>query len=112
MLYLASPYSNEDPAVREKCHSAAVQAATFLRRLGHAVFAPIVNGHPLVAQGWPTDWTFWRQFDQPILERCDSIVVLTLAGWQESIGVLAEINLAIQLGKPVFFLSPASIQML
>jgi len=37
---------------------------------------------------------------------CGEVVVLKLSGWQESIGVQAEIAAARALGKPVTFLEP------
>jgi hypothetical protein len=51
VIYLASPYSHPNPAVREQRFQAACQAAAALLRSGQAVFAPIVHSHPLVAYG-------------------------------------------------------------
>jgi hypothetical protein len=40
------------------------------------------------------------------LARCDEVVVLTLAGWRESVGVQTEIRIAAELGKPVQYVAP------
>lgn len=61
MIYLASPYSDPDPAVREQRYEAACAATVAMLRAGHVVFSPIVHSHPLVAYGLPTDWAFWQR---------------------------------------------------
>jgi nucleoside 2-deoxyribosyltransferase len=106
MIYLASPYSHPDPAVREERYRAACQAAAALLLAGQPVCSPIVHSHPLVAYGVPTGWVFWSRFDRALLARCDEVLVLMLDGWQESVGVQAEIRIARALGKPVRYLAP------
>lgn len=106
MIYLASPYSHADAAVREQRFRAACAAAVRLIAAGHVVFSPIVHGHPLVGHGLPTDWRFWEPFDREQLARCDEVVVLMLDGWRESVGVAAEIRIAGEFGKPVRYLAP------
>lgn len=92
MIYVASPYSHPEVAVREqRFHDACVATARLLAS-GQPVFSPIVHGHPLVDQGLPTDWPFWERFACNHLQRCDGVVVLTLDGWRESVGVAAEIG--------------------
>lgn len=73
---------------------------------GHVVFSPIVHSHPLAEHGLPNTWAFWRKQDEVYLERCDMLVVLMLDGWQESIGVRGEIEIAKELGKPTVYLEP------
>ena len=106
MIYLASPYSHPDAAIREERFHAACVAAAQLMRAGNIVFSPIVHSHPIALQGLPTDWRFWERHDREHLARCDEVVVLMLDGWQESEGVLAEIRIAAELLKPVRYLEP------
>ncbi len=106
MIYLASPYSHDDPAIREQRFHAVCRETAELMRRGNVVFSPIVHGHPLVGHGLPTDWPFWERFDREHLRRCNELVVLTLDGWRESVGVAAEIRIASDLGKPVRYLAP------
>ena len=61
MIYLASPYSHPDPAVRKERFHAACQARAELIRAGWIVFSPIVHSHPLVEHGVPTTWDFWAE---------------------------------------------------
>ncbi|MBC7855845.1 MAG: DUF1937 family protein [Pirellulaceae bacterium] len=104
MIYLASPYSHPDPTIRDQRYLAACRAAVELLQTGATVFSPVVQGHALSRFGLPTDWEFWRKHDGEHLRRCDELVVVTLNGWQESVGVLAEIELAREFGKPVRYL--------
>jgi hypothetical protein len=106
MLYLASPYSDPAPAIREKRFRAACQAVAALLRAGRAVYSPVCHCHPLVEFGLPTDWEFWERYNREHLAHCDELVVLTLDGWQASVGVQAEIRIAAEQGKPVSYLVP------
>jgi nucleoside 2-deoxyribosyltransferase len=106
MIYLASPYSHPDPSVRERRFRAACRAAVALLHAGRVVFSPIAHSHPLAQHGLPGSWQFWERYDRAFLERCEEVVVLMLDGWQESVGVQAEIRIARELGKPVRYLAP------
>jgi nucleoside 2-deoxyribosyltransferase len=106
IIYLASPYSHPDPAVREQRFHAACRAAVALLHAGRVVFSPIAHSHPLAQHGLPGNWQFWERYDRAFLERCDEVVVLMLDGWEESFGVQAEIRIAQELGKPVRYLAP------
>ncbi|MGE0607702.1 MAG: DUF1937 family protein [Pirellulales bacterium] len=109
MIYLASPYSHPDFRVRERRFQDACRAAAGLLRAGVAVFSPIAHSHPIASCGVSTSWDFWSQVDREFLSRCDMLAVLTLPGWRESVGVQAEIKLAIDLHLPVVFVEPADL---
>ncbi|MEN6536334.1 MAG: DUF1937 family protein [Bryobacteraceae bacterium] len=102
---MASPYTHIDPAVRRQRFESACRAAAALISRGKTVFSPISHSYGICACGIPHDWQFWKQHDHRYLEVCDEVVVLMLDGWQESVGVQAEIAIARELGKPVTFLS-------
>ena len=106
MIYLASPYSHPDLAVREQRFHAACCAAAKLIRVGHVVISPVVHSHLIATQGLPTDWRFWERCDRTLLERCDHLVVLMLDGWHESEGVRAETALSKKRGIPIGYLLP------
>ena len=99
VIYLASPYSHPDPAVRTERFLDACEAATKLIHSGHLVYSPIAHSHPLVLQGLPTDWEYWRMLDMAMLSRCQELVVLVIDGWAESEGV--QIRAANEMGIPV-----------
>lgn len=90
--------------MREARFNAACRATAGLIRTGQPVFAPVVQGHPLVRYGVPSDWSFWQPMAREYLARCDEVLVLQLDGWRESEGVQAELMLAAELETRVDFL--------
>ena len=109
MIYLASPYSHPDPAVRDQRYLAACRATVRLLLAGYTTFSPIVHGHALADFSLPMDWKFWAQHDQQYLRRCNELIVLALPGWDESEGVQAEVALAQRLGKVVRYYPESSL---
>jgi hypothetical protein len=106
VIYLASPYSHPDPAMREARYQAACRQAAEMLRCGIPTWSPIAYSHALTAHGLPLDWAFWERFDRAFLEICSDVWVLMLDGWEESNGVQAEIAIARELGKPVVLVEP------
>ena len=87
IIYLAAPYSHQDPAVMEARFQAANHAAAALMRQGYLVFSPISHTHPIaVLGGLPRDWDYWDRFDRAMLATCSRLVVLMLDGWRVSPG--------------------------
>jgi hypothetical protein len=104
MIYLASPYSHPDPEVRQARHDAACRCAARLMAGGQVVFSPIAHSHAIAAFLPPVlcmSWGFWKSQDFPLLEKADTLLVLRLDGWEQSVGVAAEIARARELGIPV-----------
>jgi nucleoside 2-deoxyribosyltransferase len=99
MIYLASPYSHDDPAVRRIRYEQACQVTAALMRKGKHVFSPIAHSHGVALFGVPGDWEYWMSFDRWFIERCDEVRVLMLDGYRKSKGVQAEIEIAEELGK-------------
>lgn len=104
-VYLAVPYSHEDPKVRELRFNVVNQVAARLIQLGVHVYSPISHTHPIALSGdLPKTWDFWEEYDRLFLEWADELYVVPLAGWEESKGVQAEMKIAKELGKPVTLL--------
>lgn len=106
MVYLASPYSHDDGAVRQKRFTEACRAASHLMQRGDFVFSPIAHTHPIALWGLPKGWDYWHQYDRWFLLRCERVVVLKLDGWRESVGVQAEIRIAESFGHSVEYMDP------
>src|SRR5262245_56703591 len=109
MIYLSCSYSHPDPAVREHRFREACRATAALIRAGHVVFCPIVQFHPLVEYGVPTEWDAWERIDGALLRLCDEVIVMMLDGWQNSVGVQAEVRLAEGFSIPLSFVAQAEI---
>jgi hypothetical protein len=105
LVYLASPYSHPDPSVRLARFEAACRAAGELMRRGQLVFSPIAHSHPIACCcDLPKGWDFWERYDRVMLDACGRLVVLCLDGWQQSVGVRAEIEIMRAAGKPVEYI--------
>jgi hypothetical protein len=107
MIYLASPYSDPDPAVMEQRFDAVCRKAGELMNRGEIVYSPIAHCHPIAVRvGLPRDWTFWHKFDREMLCTAKEMWILRLPGWQESAGIRAERQIAAELGIPVTEIDP------
>lgn len=107
MVYLASPYTNIDILVCIERFHAACRAAAHLMKQGEIVFAPICHSHPIHAiGGLAGDWETWKKFDEAMIRRCDKIIVLTLDGWERSVGIKAELEIAEMLCLPIEYMDP------
>jgi len=108
MIYLASPYSDPDPAVRQQRFEAACRAAAALLAKGQPVFSPIAHSHPIALHGGldPLDHHIYMPTDQAVLCMCSEVVVLMLPGWDKSQGLLAEIRAAVRRRMPVAYMEP------
>lgn len=101
MIYLASPYSDPDPTVEARRFDDVCAAASDLMRKRFHVFSPIAHCHPIALRGrLPTDYAYWSEYNREMLTACDEFWILTLPGWQESVGLKGETAIALQLGKP------------
>jgi hypothetical protein len=102
LIYLASPYTDKDPGVRERRFEAVTKAAGILMADGEYVFSPITHGHEIAKRcKLPTDWSYWRGYCVVMISCCSLLCVLCIDGWKESVGVQAEIEIAKELGIPV-----------
>ncbi len=105
LYYLASPYSHIDPKVQHQRFELVNEFAAKLIEEQHlTIIEPIVCGHAKLNL-LPTTFTFWQDMCRRFIQHCDAVIVYTIPGWKESIGVQAEIKYAKELGKPIFFTS-------
>lgn len=111
-IYLATPYTDPDPAVRRARFEAVTRAAGALMQRRLVVFSPITMGHPIseACADIPVEFAYWETTCLSYLSGwATRLVVLTLNGWQASRGVTAEITAARERGLPVEYLSPDRI---
>lgn len=103
--YLASPYTHHDDRVRRKRFEQVAAAAAGLMAQGEVVFSPIAHSHPIDLNfEKPESGEFWKKQDEPFLMGCNKLVVLRLAGWEDSKGLAHEIAVAHGRGIPVEYL--------
>lgn len=97
MIYLAAPYSHPDRAVLEQRMEVFRQVSNRLNERGLYCTSPLYN-HFLGMSG---TWEVWKAYSELQLRSCVGLWVLKLDGWEESVGVLAEISLAQELGLQI-----------
>ena len=94
LVYLASPYSNKDPAVMETRFQIVQSLTAELLKREVCVFSPIAYSHQFALMGAGGTFESWRKFDIAMLIRCDMLAVLCIDGFNESVGVGLEIESA------------------
>jgi hypothetical protein len=109
IYYLASPFSSKDRNIEIERTNKAIEYSIKLLNMGIFVFSPIAYNGSWVELGIRGDWEFWKSFDETFIERMDGLIVLALDGWEESVGVQAEIEHARKLGLSVIIVHPEQI---
>jgi hypothetical protein len=91
-IYLASPYSHENPEVVEGRYRDVLRITSELMNKHRLhIFSPIINCHELAkVHTLPGDFAFWKEYNQAILEFADELYVLKLLGWEQSKGIKGE----------------------
>lgn len=102
LCYLASPYSDPDVKIRElRFNTVAKEARELIENFNAphgfrmVVYSPIFHWHAVASHlELPVNHEYWKLANEEILARCDELIILMLDGWQDSKGVLAEIDFA------------------
>lgn len=105
--FVSSPYSHPDPDVVAR---RVVEAEHFcqwlLQERKIAPFSPIVHWHmPAYVYDMPTNAMWWIDYNQSWLLKADTVHVLQLDGWRDSLGVAYEIQYARDAGKPIYMVT-------
>ena len=103
LIYLAIPYSG----IEDKSFEISSKVSAALLKKGYNVISPVVLGHVIAEQNnLMLDHDDWYDIDLAILRRCDMLLVLTIAGWENSKGVQLEIEEAKKFGMPILYVYP------
>ena len=107
MIYLAGPYTHDDPKIREERFEALTKKAAELMLDGYVVFSPITYGHTISERHTlPDSWEWWRGQCFGILRHASRLIVLRLSGYSDSVGVNAEIKFALSIGLDIEWVDP------
>ncbi|HLP69708.1 MAG TPA: DUF1937 family protein [Rhizobium sp.] len=107
MIYLGSPYTHFDPAVREARYEQALAFTTHHMLRGIPIFSPIVHCHHMSKVfTLPGDFRFWQEYCLALLSRATELWVLQLEGWEHSVGLTAEVDFANEHMIPVSVYAP------
>jgi len=103
--YLGAPYSHPDEKVRKFRLDSTSKLASRLFNQGRFVYSPLTHNISLSYFGNETTFETWGTFDLEMLSRCDELLVYKLPGWQESKGLLNEINFAKEHNIPITYIT-------
>lgn len=109
MLYIACPFSCDDPRVRKRRYEIATNVLFECMRHGIPAFSPVSHGFDVTehyGKAGDVSHATWMQLDLAILKGCSALLVIEVSDWRESIGVTAEIDMARSLSIPIYYVKP------
>lgn len=114
-VYLASPYSHGSKLIEKYREHKVTHCAAFLKEKYKEVvfFLPITQSCAMrdKNKALGTSFESWKDDDIHVVSKlADELWVLTLDGWDQSIGVLAEIKCAISNNVPIRYVNPDTLQ--
>jgi len=100
--------------MRQRYRWVTEAAALLLLERKEPIYSPITSTVPISDElerlGYPTcdlGTPFWvKDYDLPFLHCCDTLIVLMLEGWEESLGLELDIATALELGITIEYLYP------
>lgn len=99
--YIASPYSAKkedgslDLEMMESRFKIVRDFTAHMLNQKHFVYSPIVHCHPLaIAHELPRSFEFWQHYNRAMIDQADTLFVLEIPGWEDSVGVKGEIEYA------------------
>lgn len=114
LTYVAGPYSpvsglvpGLQAEIKEGRFRALTLASCMLAQCKRwNPFSPITHSHPMHQIGsLRGDWEFWKKIDTEYLSVSERIVIVTLDGWEKSIGVNAETEIAKSFGLSIWHMT-------
>ncbi len=114
ITYIATPYSNPDPAVRDgRWHLANLGCAYVIKRDKKIVYGPITMSDPIdrimAGKSNTLGSDYWVAFDQSFMSVCNNLIVFKIPGWDKSNGVATEIKHFTDAGAKVEYLEPSTV---
>lgn len=112
LIYLAAPYSSNHKLIIKQRVLAINHAAGHLFHRGLLVFSPISHCHPIFDchNQIESDHIFWAEYNERMISVCDEFIILTLPGWESSLGVTKELGIAKGLNKQISYMNPITYQ--
>jgi hypothetical protein len=109
--YLATPYTKY-PHGHEAAAKEAARIAGELLRRGMIVYSPIAHSHQLAVEAKlpETGFAYWMAADAPFMAAADRLIVATMDGWRDSVGVAHEAMFFDRAGKRMYTLDPSTLR--
>jgi hypothetical protein len=105
IVYLAGPFGHINPDVTEARLDALCRAAHRLNERGHIVISPVLLQLEMAKRlDLPLTWDYWGAVCVQYMSIANIMYWLPLDGWEESIGLKAEFEMATNMGLEIQFL--------
>lgn len=103
-VYVAAPFSAiEDKAKLMKAISAFC-GNYMISNPGEYAITGLLHYYAVVeCPELGNDYKFWKESCEMLMSKSDQVIVLQFPGWDTSIGVIAEIDYATDLGIPITY---------
>lgn len=106
MIYLAAPYTHPSRQIVQARVTSTAAAVAYYAQRQRWFYSPILQGHEAErAFGHNLPWETWMAHGFAAIDKCQSICVLQLPGWDVSKGVKAECQYAKENNFPVTAIS-------
>lgn len=102
IVYIASPYTSfKDKDSLMKIIS-KFSGEYMMKNPGVFAVSGLIHHYAVKeCDGLGSDYSFWKDWCDLFMSKCEKVIVLTLPGWETSLGVIGEIECAKKLGIPV-----------
>jgi hypothetical protein len=107
MIYLATPYTHEDPSIVEERYLLALDITQFFLKQGVWIFSPIVHCHEIAKRyNLPGDFSFWHDYDEEMISIAKQVWFALIPGYSKSKGMKLEYTLALNAKKIINVITP------
>ena len=105
MIYLGQPYTSDDPDVLTARYFAALEWCAKLE--ARHPYSPIAHWHNVaIMHSLPKTADYWLEHNFHMIDISKALYALKLEGWQDSVGLAAEIQHAARKGISLFAVDP------
>lgn len=104
MIYLAAPYNHPDSDFVTQRMALFCIIDAKLCKQGLLTVSPLSKHWMKYYTSIPLTWDFWKNYSEQLMSKCDALYVIMMEGWEQSVGVQAEIELATKLGIEIKYL--------
>lgn len=111
-VYIAGPYgeAGASESTKQIRYNKTVEYLSYLTTLEQNAYGAVVVNHTLNRFEVPQEWSFWQANSKRILEGSESLHVLTSPGWQTSIEVIENIELAKINKIDILYINPETFE--
>ena len=114
MIIVSGPFSSKDPVIKQQRVDTIAKACAKLMLEGKTPVAmsPLLYGLSIIdksGHNLPDNYEFWEEFCKTFVTKGDTLYVLDMEGWQDSTGVMGEIEEAKNCNIPVYLVESITL---